>query len=65
MRPPRLVDFVGLAEWLNIHPRQAEELFRQGAFPGIRLSHKYLRFDPAEVLKALKKGKSFRYERTP
>jgi hypothetical protein len=62
MNPESLLDFDGVAKLLNIHPRQAEELYRQGAFPGIRLSHKYLRFDGREVLRSIKKRKTKIYE---
>jgi hypothetical protein len=62
MKPAPLLDFEGVAKLLNIHPRQAEELYRQGAFPGLRLSHKYLRFDAAEVLRSIKAKKTKVYE---
>jgi hypothetical protein len=63
MKPPSpLLDFNGVAKLLNVHPRQAEELYRQGAFPGIRLSHKYLRFDAAEVLRSIKQKKTKSYD---
>jgi hypothetical protein len=52
---PRLLDLDELAAMLKVPPRQAAELYRRGAFPGIKLSYKTLRFDPADVLRALKK----------
>jgi hypothetical protein len=58
MKPEPLLDFDGVAKLLNIHPRQAGELYRQGAFPGILLSHKYLRFDGREVMRSIKKLKT-------
>jgi hypothetical protein len=42
-------------QMLGIPKRQAYELWRTGKFPGIKLSHKYLRFEPREVLRALKR----------
>jgi predicted DNA-binding transcriptional regulator AlpA len=61
--PTHLVDARGLAAVLSISPRQVAELSRQNAFPRIDLGHRTIRFDPSEVVKALKrhrrKGGSF------
>jgi len=59
--PSPLLDFEGVAHLLSIPRRQAAELYRQGAFPGIRLSHKYLRFDGREVLRSIKEKKTKSY----
>jgi len=52
----KLLDLDGLATMLKVPKRQAGELFRRGVIPGIKLSRKYLRFDPADVLRTLKKN---------
>jgi len=52
----KLLDLGQLAKMLGIPERQAAELWRRGLFPGVKLSRKYLRFDPADVLRALKKN---------
>jgi hypothetical protein len=49
-----LTDLDGVGRLLGVPRRQAKELWLRGCFPGIKLSHKYLRFDPEEVLKAVK-----------
>jgi hypothetical protein len=49
-----LTDLDGVAHLLKVPVRQAKELWHRGCFPGIKLSHKYLRFDPDEVLEAVK-----------
>jgi hypothetical protein len=52
----KLLDFDGIAVVLGVPPRQARELYRRGCFPGVKLSRKYLRFDPADVLAAVKRN---------
>lgn len=60
---PRLLNMKQLSVLLGVPERQVGALYRRGLFPGIRLSHKYLRFDGAEVLAALKQHRRQNYDR--
>jgi hypothetical protein len=51
---PQLLDANELAQVLAIPKRQVGELYRRGIIPGVRLSHKFIRFDPSDVLRSLK-----------
>ncbi len=62
MKANALLNFNAVAKLLNIRPRQAQLLFRQGLFPAVKLSHKILRFDRGQVLAAIKRNKTFRYK---
>jgi hypothetical protein len=54
----KLVDAAGMAAVLETSERQIQEWYRAGHIPGIKLSRKCLRFDPRDVMRAIKKGKS-------
>ncbi len=42
-----------LAERLQVTPRTARELYRRGRIPGLKLGHRTLRFNLADVIEAL------------
>lgn len=43
-----------LAQRLRLHPDTARSLYRRGKIPGIKLGHRTLRFEYAQVLEALR-----------
>jgi len=45
-----------LAERLRIHPDTLRGLYRRKVIPGIKLGHRTLRFDYAQVLEALRRA---------
>lgn len=45
-----------LAERLRLHPDTARSLYRRHVIPGIKLGHRTLRFDYADVLRALREA---------
>jgi excisionase family DNA binding protein len=45
-----------LAQRLRLHPDTARSLYRRGKIPGIKLGHRTLRFDYAQVLEALRQA---------
>lgn len=53
---PQLCNKAQLAARLNVHKRTVDNLVARGAIPCIRLGVKLLRFDPDDVLAALKQG---------
>jgi len=52
----QLITIGELAERLRIHPDTLRGLYRRGKIPGIKLGHRTLRFDYAQVLEALRKA---------
>jgi hypothetical protein len=59
MTTNKLVDAAGLAALFKTSERQIYDWHRAGRIPGIRLSRKCLRFHPGDVLRAIKKNKSY------
>jgi len=45
-----------LAQRLRLHPDTARGLYRRGVIPGIKLGHRSLRFEYAEVIEALRQA---------
>lgn len=45
-----------LAQRLKLHPDTARSLYRRGKIPGLKLGHRTLRFDYAQVLEALRQA---------
>lgn len=51
-----LLTLVELAQRLRLHPDTARGLYRRGIIPGLKLGHRTLRFDYAQVLEALRQA---------
>lgn len=52
----QLLTLKELAQRLRLHPDTARSLYRRGKIPGIKLGHRTLRFDYAQVLEALRQA---------
>lgn len=52
----QLITIGELAERLRIHPDTLRGLYRRGKIPGIKLGHRTLRFDYAQVIDALRRA---------
>jgi len=55
METRELLTIKELAERLKLKPRTVRLWWRKGLLPGISIGHRFVRFDIAEVIEALKK----------
>jgi excisionase family DNA binding protein len=51
-----LLTLTELAHRLRLHPDTARGLYRRGVIPGLKLGHRTLRFEYAQVLEALRQA---------
>lgn len=51
-----LLTLAELAHRLRLHPDTARSLYRRGVIPGLKLGHRTLRFEYAQVLEALRQA---------